>query len=390
MRGVCQICTEHFDATKQISAVSCGHTFHFHCVSQWLKESSTCPTCRARCTTRQLIQRLYFEDPGDGDGHDPDHLHNQLQSLNAAILAKDSKIAKILKENELLSIKCDREKEKCKKLQESVKNEKMVRQALKDQLRVVEKQAQAAEAARQDAAELRKRLTLYTRELAGATAGRKKVNAECTKLQKRLLCVENVLNQERRELVTLQEQLSMAENDLEHSESSIESLKKKVDMLMENSAVRGKPGIQHIRESSPLAERNVGSKRVRLSSPEEDGDKFCSPQFVKPSPATQRLHQACDEYTLPPLKIASKAKSMKAKSNSCNNLPRVSAYMTTKKASTTASSSSCIFKTGYDGLGGTSKTVKLTSGKPSQSKPIHHPKNRSTDVLAQMMDKYLL
>lgn len=57
-------------------------------VSQWLKQSSTCPTCRTRCTTKQLIKKLFFQDPGESDAIDPDTQQNQLETLKASIAEK--------------------------------------------------------------------------------------------------------------------------------------------------------------------------------------------------------------------------------------------------------------------------------------------------------------
>eukprot|EP01068_Selenidium_serpulae_P007784 Selendium_serpulae@DN4803_c0_g1_i1.p1 len=54
--SVCGICTEKFDhaCTRCTrpgldcppAAGTCGHTFHLHCVEEWLQRSRLCPLCR--------------------------------------------------------------------------------------------------------------------------------------------------------------------------------------------------------------------------------------------------------------------------------------------------------------------------------------------------------
>jgi hypothetical protein len=42
----CPICYETDSVIRQ--TLSCGHTFHLHCVEQWLRKNSTCPMCRCK------------------------------------------------------------------------------------------------------------------------------------------------------------------------------------------------------------------------------------------------------------------------------------------------------------------------------------------------------
>ncbi|UJR34766.1 hypothetical protein I4U23_027545 [Adineta vaga] len=48
----CLICYEPFDSP--VCNDQCGHTFCFDCVNEWLKNSSSCPTCRRRVTKRSF------------------------------------------------------------------------------------------------------------------------------------------------------------------------------------------------------------------------------------------------------------------------------------------------------------------------------------------------
>lgn len=42
----CQICIEDFNEGDELRTLPCFHLFHAHCVDQWLKVNSICPTCR--------------------------------------------------------------------------------------------------------------------------------------------------------------------------------------------------------------------------------------------------------------------------------------------------------------------------------------------------------
>ena len=45
---VCSICLETLDAPQtSVAKLSCGHSFHPHCVNRWIEDSASCPNCRA-------------------------------------------------------------------------------------------------------------------------------------------------------------------------------------------------------------------------------------------------------------------------------------------------------------------------------------------------------
>ena len=50
----CTICFEDFDESNQVSALDCGHIYHFSCIRNWLRECSSrrktagCPSCKKR------------------------------------------------------------------------------------------------------------------------------------------------------------------------------------------------------------------------------------------------------------------------------------------------------------------------------------------------------
>lgn len=44
---ICKMCPE-LNQECDIARGLCGHTFHFHCVSNWLKKHPNCPSCEGK------------------------------------------------------------------------------------------------------------------------------------------------------------------------------------------------------------------------------------------------------------------------------------------------------------------------------------------------------
>ncbi|CAN6339298.1 unnamed protein product [Urochloa humidicola] len=44
----CAICLQCFLSDDTLRAIPCSHTFHQHCISQWLRRNPVCPLCRHR------------------------------------------------------------------------------------------------------------------------------------------------------------------------------------------------------------------------------------------------------------------------------------------------------------------------------------------------------
>lgn len=43
----CAICLEAMPSRSACRTLTCKHTFHKACITNWLKQKNTCPTCRA-------------------------------------------------------------------------------------------------------------------------------------------------------------------------------------------------------------------------------------------------------------------------------------------------------------------------------------------------------
>ncbi len=51
IHDVCAVCTDPIEVGAEILTLPCDHKFHATCVSPWLRQTGTCPTCRGVITT---------------------------------------------------------------------------------------------------------------------------------------------------------------------------------------------------------------------------------------------------------------------------------------------------------------------------------------------------
>ena len=65
----CIICLSAFPDWNALSALACGHVFHYTCIADWGRQCeekgnpSSCPSCMTRFETsdaRGIVRRLYF------------------------------------------------------------------------------------------------------------------------------------------------------------------------------------------------------------------------------------------------------------------------------------------------------------------------------------------
>ncbi|CAI5441477.1 unnamed protein product [Caenorhabditis angaria] len=109
IQSSCSICVAPLRSSQKISALKCGHTYHYSCVSQWLNVKTECPNCRKKLRKTDIIEKLFFDVRVNDDGE---------SSKEIDFAEKADKLAEELsKEKEALA-----EKEKlCTNLQANVK-----------------------------------------------------------------------------------------------------------------------------------------------------------------------------------------------------------------------------------------------------------------------------
>ncbi|KAL1224057.1 putative E3 ubiquitin-protein ligase HIP1 [Cardamine amara subsp. amara] len=42
----CSICQDEYEGEDEVGKLNCGHSFHVHCVKQWLSRKNACPVCK--------------------------------------------------------------------------------------------------------------------------------------------------------------------------------------------------------------------------------------------------------------------------------------------------------------------------------------------------------
>ncbi|KAK5985337.1 RING-type domain-containing protein [Trichostrongylus colubriformis] len=98
LRGKCVICTSIL-TSDDIAALRCGHTFHFPCISEWIKRSDTCPICREWTAQCLMVKHLYFDcadDPNASQVEVPSAV--QVESLSMALAQEKNKHAQAAEE----------------------------------------------------------------------------------------------------------------------------------------------------------------------------------------------------------------------------------------------------------------------------------------------------
>lgn len=88
----CSICQEALSASAICVTTKCGHVFHQTCVSQWIANSRTCPSCRAACTSSALV-RLYFTTSL------ADMSQRDIESVTDKLVSAQETVAKLRQEN---------------------------------------------------------------------------------------------------------------------------------------------------------------------------------------------------------------------------------------------------------------------------------------------------
>lgn len=52
--SMCSICQDKFENSDNVVELGCHHVFHVNCAMEWLKQGSSCPTCRFKLTDESV------------------------------------------------------------------------------------------------------------------------------------------------------------------------------------------------------------------------------------------------------------------------------------------------------------------------------------------------
>ncbi len=158
MRYQCTICSELFEIASDVAAIPCGHIYHDHCLLQWFEVKRDCPQCRKPVNQKQIIHKLYFDQADEDDGEDLAKLKNDLDNARLALKQKEQEKTDLKEEKRKLDKYLEQVEDSKKIVELMIKEEKMTTAGLRKELIYYKQQMTEADAARQEARRVRKKL----------------------------------------------------------------------------------------------------------------------------------------------------------------------------------------------------------------------------------------
>ncbi|XP_014904156.1 E3 ubiquitin-protein ligase TRAIP [Poecilia latipinna] len=273
IRAYCTICSDFFDHDRDVSAIHCGHTFHYECLLQWFQTAptKTCPQCRKQVSTRHIINKLFFDIGGGGEegSPDPESLQNEVDRMKALLSSRDRDWREKQKVMDGLKDTVNKQRRDLDAMRKEVMDKEMVCVALKKQMVYLETQQNEIQAAKEEVRRLRgkmktfesldmllqgqrgevesmitdmgvsqgavEQLSIYCislkKEYDNLKGSLKSSNDMCEKLKREVLSSNSKLQKASLEALQLKEELKSLQKDLAGADKEISSLKKKVEFL---------------------------------------------------------------------------------------------------------------------------------------------------------------
>ncbi|XP_076374879.1 E3 ubiquitin-protein ligase TRAIP isoform X2 [Megalopta genalis] len=154
MNIACAVCSDLLTETDDISHTSCGHVFHFVCLSQWLRKFPTCPQCTKR-TASHKIHRLYFNFCNN------DRITDEIHSLQDKVDILSLELTRKEKDAKHYSEKSEAIEKKDESLRKEILHYSHIRDIMQQRLNHVRKQASKTDSMKKDNKRLRKQLETY-------------------------------------------------------------------------------------------------------------------------------------------------------------------------------------------------------------------------------------
>ena len=118
----CSICQESFRDGSYMSALLCGHVFHYECIQSWFNNKSNCPHCRSP-NTGTFIKKLYFDKIRDANNSCANLNDSETENRQELRLEYNKLVEvnnKLTEERNKLSTDLDFQNQSCKKLQKEL------------------------------------------------------------------------------------------------------------------------------------------------------------------------------------------------------------------------------------------------------------------------------
>ncbi|CAB1314741.1 unnamed protein product [Coregonus sp. 'balchen'] len=292
IRAYCTICSDFFDHSRDVAAIHCGHTFHYECLLQWFQTApnKTCPQCRKQVSTRHIINKLFFDIGGEGEGSsaDPECLQNELDRMKAVLSTKERDWRDRLKMVEGLKETVDRQKKDLDSVRKEIGEKEMLCSALRKQMKYLENQQSETQAAKEEARRLRTKMKTYE-SLDVVLQGQR---AEVESMISDMGVGQAALQKATMEMNRTKDDMKAVQNDLTNADKEITSLKKKVEILQKtlSTPTRTNEALSRLVFESPAP---VELKQPRLHQPanSEDIDLNMTFDITTPEPVDKRPSQ---------------------------------------------------------------------------------------------------
>nr|XP_046198727.1 E3 ubiquitin-protein ligase TRAIP [Oncorhynchus gorbuscha]XP_046198728.1 E3 ubiquitin-protein ligase TRAIP [Oncorhynchus gorbuscha]XP_046198729.1 E3 ubiquitin-protein ligase TRAIP [Oncorhynchus gorbuscha] len=313
IRAYCTICSDFFDHSRDVAAIHCGHTFHYECLLQWFQTApnKTCPQCRKQVSTRHIINKLFFDIGGEGEGSsaDPECLQNELDRMKAVLSTKERDWRDRLKMVEGLKETVDRQKKDLDIVRKEIGKKDMLCSVLRKQMKYLENQQSETQAAKEEARRLRTKMKTYESldvvlqgqraevesmisDMGVGQAAMEELSIYCIslkkeyenlkgslrysnemseKLKREVFASNNKLQKATMEMNRTNDDMKAVQNDLTNADKEITSLKKKVEILQKtlSTPTRTNEALSRLVFESPAP---VQLQQPRLHQPANSED----------------------------------------------------------------------------------------------------------------------
>lgn len=272
IRAYCTICSDYFDHSRDVSAIHCGHTFHYECLLKWFQTAptKTCPQCRKQVSTRHIINKLFFDIGGEEEATaDPESLQNELDRMKVLLSSKERDWRDKQKATDNLKDIVEKQRKDLDSVRKEIMEKEMLCSALRKQMTYLETQHNEVQAAKDEARRLRtkmktfenldvllqgqraevesmitdmgisqsavEQLSIYCislkKEYDNLKGSLKSSNDMCEKLKREVLASNNKVHKASMEVAKTNEDMKSLQKDLANADKEISSLKKKVEFL---------------------------------------------------------------------------------------------------------------------------------------------------------------
>ncbi|KAI4487289.1 hypothetical protein M0804_005438 [Polistes exclamans] len=159
MNIVCVICSDLLVPSDDVFYTLCGHIFHFMCLVKWLERSKTCPQCREK-TDKSKIHRIYFNfSNNDTIAEDSSYLQEKVDKLTFQIVLKDKDLKHYKEQSETWKQHNSELRNEVRRAESEVREKETAIYALKEQIKYFRQQCSEADAFKQEATRLKKKIT---------------------------------------------------------------------------------------------------------------------------------------------------------------------------------------------------------------------------------------